>query len=306
MAKKTTTVTTEEEVTPEVNPKAEEHDKKVLEALETKDEGALEIKTEDLNEETPKEEKKEEEKSEEKVESAPQPPLDKETIKKELKEEVTQDVKEEIVSQLQGTKDEKEDAYARLEKEIWEKENRAPTYKEALDLIKTQAKEEIKTELNAEIEEEEKKAEETKKAEEAQQQELTESLNKDWDEQLEDLVKSGKIPAVKDPDNNEVTIIRNAEGKEIERIPVDEGKKARYELFKAMYSASEERIANNQKPLTNLKEIFYEHYNKDKQPAGANAPVSGVRKSVSQDSGTTFKYSDIHNAPMEDLLRQAQ
>ncbi|GEM_PF-4989570 len=298
MAKKKTTVIEEE--TPEATPEVEatlEHNKAVLEALTVDPNAPLEIDPTKLDEPATEEVKVEEPKVE--------PPIDKEAIKAELKEEVTKDIQAKIVEQLQGTKEEKKDAYADFEKEIWDKEGRTPTYKEALDLIKVQAKEEIKAELNAEVEAEQKQEQDTQKAQETQQQELNDSLNKDWDEQLGELVKAGRIPGIKDASDDRVQVVSDASGKEIERIPLEEGKRARYELFKAMYLASEERINTGAKPLTNLKEIYYEHYSKDKQPAGANAPIAGVRKSVSQDSGTSFKYSDIHNTPFEDLLKQA-
>lgn len=298
MATKKTTTTVEE-----TTPEAEEHDKKVLEALENKD-TPLEIDPEKMDD------KPEEPKVEEKPAEVIPEPLDKDAIKAELKAEVTEEVKKELTDKLEGTKKEQKDAYADFEKQIWDKEGRNPSYKEALDFVKTQAKSEIKAELDAEIAEEEKQQVEAQKQTEAQtaqaQQQLNDTLNKDWDEQLDDLVKSGRIPAIKDPNDNRVQVIKDAEGKETERIPLDPGKRARYDLFKAMYVASDERIKNDAKPITNLKEIYYEHYKKDKQPPGANAPIAGVRKSVSQDKGESFSYNEVHSKSFEDLLREAR
>ncbi len=280
MSKKTTTIV-EEDITP-----AEKHDEAVLEALSGDE--AVTIDPQKLDE--PAEEKKEEIKVEE-------------TPKEEPKVE-PEEKKEEVIKEIEAAKEdqtpEQKDEYDKFVEDYTKQHGKAPEWKQVADFLKDQ----VKADLQAEVEQEEKQEAETQKAQEEEQQKLNDSLNKDWDEQLDELVKAGKIPSIKDPNNNEVQVITNAEGKEIERIPLEPGKKARYDLFKAMYVASEDRIANKQKPLTNLKEIFYEHYGK-KQPAGADAPIAGARKSVSQTS-PTFNYTDIHNVSTEQLLEEAR
>jgi hypothetical protein len=73
-----------------------------------------------------------------------------------------------------------------------------------------------------------------------------------------------------------------------------------------MYSVTNQRIAEKKPAVTNLKEVYYEHYQgkSNKQPAGADAPVSGGSRQVEPDSGD-YKYDDINKASFYDILRSS-
>lgn len=290
--KKTTTTTVEEEITP-----VEEHDQNVLDALSTTEETPeLEIKTEELDDpetETPTET------------PAVEPTIDKEALKEELKTELSEEVKKEVEALKTDQTPDQKDEYDKFVDDYTTKNGQAPEWKQVATFLKEQAKTELKAELDAEVEQEKQQELEATKAQESRQQETNDTLNKQWDRQIDDLVKTGKIVGIKDPNDVRVQDIKDANGKVIEQIPLEPGKRARYELFKTMYLASEEEIQAGGEPITNLKEVFYEHYNKDKQPAGADAPIAGIRKSVSQDNGR-LDYNEVHNKSFEDLLIEAQ
>lgn len=202
--------------------------------------------------------------------SEPEKPMEKEIDVSEVKEELKKEVKEEISAEV---KDELvKSITGKTEEEIeektpWAKEGRTP---KDYDEIATWAKDQAKTELQKEDEEVKKKTEEKEKAN-------LEYWNKTWDTQLEGLEKEGKIPKVENKED-----------------PNDAGLKARKDLF----------VAANENKEYNLELVYYKHYDKKKQPAGADAPVSGGRKSVSKEPEGEFKYSEIHGArELSDLVK---
>lgn len=177
-----------------------------------------------------------------------------------------EDIVNEIVSKTTQTKTEVKDEYADFEKEIWDKEKRTPTYKEALEFVKISALKSIKEEQQKEVEA--KQAEE-KTRQEAEKTQI-DSFNKYVDEQIDDLKVAGKITT-------------------------DDEKKA---LFQAMLEVNTQRAKENKPLIYSVKEIFYEHYKKpNQQPAGADAPVATGR-GPSDTTDKELDYSkDVHSVP---------
>jgi len=132
-------------------------------------------------------------------------------------------------------------------------------------------------------EQEEAKKTETQKKEEAQKQ-----YDRYIDSQLDDLVKSNKLPPIKnDKDEKDLGVME------------------RRNLFKTMYDVNMKIAEENkslppeqQKPLINsLKEIFYEHYKPmSTQPAGHDAPVAGKTSVVAPSNEDEIDYKEIHKA----------
>jgi len=131
-------------------------------------------------------------------------------------------------------------------------------------------------------EQEEAKKTEAQKKEEAQNQ-----YNKYIDNQLDDLVKSNKLPPVRNKDDEK-----------------DLGVMERRNLFKTMYDVNIKIAEENktlppeqQKPLINsLKEIFYEHYKPmSTQPAGYDAPVAGKTSVIAPTNDEEIDYREIHS-----------
>lgn len=266
--------------------KTENTEEKPLDAAEVHEKSLEELIAEDNASQAgetpePKEEIKAEEKAEEtpELKEEPKPEPTPQIDPDKLKAEISQEVAQKVVESLTGGEKKEGEQYP------WEKEGRSPTYDEALQYVKEKAKAEIKAELEAEVEEEERKeaeqAEQTKKA----QQDTNEAWGTYWANQLKELEQSGKIPAVQQAGD-----------------PGDAGVKARVALFSKMREVSEERQSKGQPVISSLKEIFYEHYTPNSQPAGADAPVFGGGKSVSTPDQKDFSYSEIHNASVEDLL----
>lgn len=246
--------------------------------------------TEEVDETPVKEEAVAETPKEEKVVEAKAPEIDIAAIKAEVAAEIlpqaTDAAKKSLVEQLTGGKDQNE--YEKWVSDL-QKEGRNPTYAEALKFVKGQAKDEILAELNKEVSDEEEKDILTKQQQEENQKATQAYYNKQWDQQLTDLEKSGKIPPITDAKNEN-----------------DPGNRARTALFEAL----NERIAADQKggriPSYSLIEIFYEGYRDPQaQPPGATAPVFGQRKGVSPNTGPQgFKYSDIKGKKPSDILAE--
>jgi len=130
-------------------------------------------------------------------------------------------------------------------------------------------------------EQEEAKKTEAQKKEEAQNQ-----YNRYIDDQLDDLVKSNKLPPIKDKDNEK-----------------DLGIMERRNLFKTMMdvnmkiSEENKNLPDDQKkPLINsLKEIYYEHYKPmSTQPAGVDAPIAGKTSVIPPSNDEEIDYKEIH------------
>lgn len=185
-----------------------------------------------------------------------------------------EELKTEIVGALQQTaqktKEEATDEYAKFEKEVWEKENRTPTYKEALEFIKTSA---IQTLKDEEAKKQQEIQEQQKRQEEYNKQQI-ESFNRYTDDQLADLKAVGKITT-------------------------DEERRA---LFQAMLDTNVQRQKEGKPPILSIKEIYYEHYKAPSaQPAGADAPVSPGTGSVDRET-PEINYNDIRRKSFMDIL----
>lgn len=229
--------------------------------------------------------------SEDKPKEEPAPTLDEEAVKKqakeelreELKNEVNQEVTQRIIEGITGKKVTDEPEYLQFIKNIQEKEKRDPTYIEALQFLKDATKTEVMAELKKEADEEtetEKEAEET-------ETKKNEEWNNYWNGQISDLEEATLIPKIAD-----------------EKDQNDPGVKARIALFTAMTDYNATRKADG-KPVTySLKEIYYEIYSKRQVP-GANAPITGINKGVSQDN-KEYSYEDIHNPSMEKIVEENQ
>ena len=244
---------------------------------------------EDFLSEEPKETPKD--KPEDKPEAPPEapeapeePPLEepKETPEVDvtaLKEEVTKEVTEGIAQRLIGERKPEE------ELSPWEKEGRNPKdYDEIANYVADLTQKRI-AEQQAEVrkEEEEERARQTE-----YQQKTNEEWNTYWNEQLEDLRAQDKLPKVVKADDEK-----------------DAGRVAERGIFNQMFQLNIKRNAEGKVPITNIKEFYYEHYkNPTDQPPGADAPISGGRKSVDEGKNKEeYTYEEINSARnFEDLL----
>jgi hypothetical protein len=75
----------------------------------------------------------------------------------------------------------------------------------------------------------------------------------------------------------------------------------RKELFKTMLDVNTERQKEGKAPIYSIKEVFYEHYKKDKQPAGADAPIS-MGKGVNPPEEKDINYAEVHKKSFADIL----
>lgn len=169
-----------------------------------------------------------------------------------------------------------------------------------------------------------KKFEEKEKATVAEQQKSEQEeqvkinqMNKQWDDELDRMVKSNLIPA---PSQQALDIRTKLYGlredyikregsmgaeekkgleaqmdKLITDLMTDPHMKARTDLFQALRE-------NN---LRSLEQAYLYHYKPtSKQPAGADAPVSGGGTHVPANNSEDFTYDEIHNTSFEDLIMQ--
>lgn len=131
-----------------------------------------------------------------------------------------------------------------------------------------------------------KQDEEIKRVQEDNEKEAKEQnkkWNDYWDTELDDLVKAGKLPEVKNEDD-----------------PNDKGKLARIKLFKKMQEIGLQRQKEGLTPITSVKLVYYEHYQDDEVP-GADAPVSFSKKGVNSESSDEYSYHDIHGKTIDQI-----
>jgi hypothetical protein len=220
------------------------------------------------------------EEKEEKIED--KSPIDVDKLKEDLKQEVTKEVTEKNVEKMKEvfglTEDQKK------EQTPWEKENRNPSWTEALEYMAAKNKEDTKKEVFEELQRQKDEVENKQKEEQEHQETIEKQYNDMWDSQIEDLVSKGRIPKMV------------KEG--------DDGYNARVELFKTMSLVNQERSKQGLPLITNLKEIFLDHYKAPTtQPDGGDAPIAGAKKSVSNNSEDKLSYHEIHGSSFEDLMR---
>lgn len=137
---------------------------------------------------------------------------------------------------------------------------------------------------------------EIEKTETQKKQEAQDNYNKYIDNQLDDLVKSNKLPPIQNKDDEK-----------------DLGIQERRNLFKTMMDVNVKIAEENknlppeqQKPLiTSLKEIFYEHYKPlSTQPAGHDAPVAGKTSVVAPTTEDEIDYREIRKTGFMDFFKK--
>lgn len=220
-------------------------------------------------EETPEPEAKTEEVEEEE--------FDLEEFKKSTIEETKKAVAKDIAESLGLSKEEEEQSKDEGLIPPWEKrgETKPKSWKEnneyTVDLVNWKRKQEEERVAKAQDEQEEEAKEINKKWQDY------------WDTELDELEKTNKIPAVKNPDD-----------------PNDAGKKARVKLFSKMHELGLERQAKGLAPINSVKLIFYEHYESD-EPAGADAPISFGKSGAPTSGGDDYTYEEIHGSSFDKL-----
>lgn len=229
------------------------------------------------NTEEPKEELKEPETPP--TETPKEPEVDPAKIAEEAARKVLDEQEARQVAEDEAKKKElspEEDAYATWEKELWEKEKRQPTYREALDFVKEQAKSDIQAEQAVKETERQKELEATK----TQLEENTKKINAIVDDELVDLYRGKKLTPIKDINN-----------------PSDQGRLEKESLFKKWAEVNIDRRAKGLPDILSATRIAEFYWTKPTaQPAGADAPIAGNQGSATPPS-TEQEYSN------EDLKR---
>lgn len=219
-------------------------------------------------------------------------------LKDELKDEISEETAKKVVKFL-GV----ETAEGDENKPPWEKENRNPTYEEAINWAMTQAQpelvnkvtEQVKEELKKEAEEEEKKQQEEVEKTKQLEDQRTEQWTNVWNNQFGELEGKGLIPKV---------VQENVQLDE-KGLPLDPGKRARYEIFQTMQQVSAERTGQGGAPLMSVIEAYFMHHKPSStQPAGENAPVFGANKGVGTADSGQFTHSQVQGASFESILAE--
>lgn len=203
--------------------------------------------------------------------------VDPEKMKAEVKEQVTKELADSITKAITGEKkatQEERDKYEVIAENFAKEKGRNPTWFELVKFIK----DDIREEMKAEAEQQTKQQEEEKKRVEQDNKARSDAFNKHIDEQLDELLKGGKLPNTPE---------------------------ARKALFQAMYDVNTKRVQEGKQPIYSIKEIFYEHYKApNTQPAGADAPISAGRGNTQPDSTEDYSYQDIRKTPWDGFFRR--
>lgn len=256
------------------------------EKAEKKEEPVVEV-------ETPKEEKPpvvEEKVVEEKV--------DVKEVAREAAKEATEQLKKEI-DEIKGQNLSKKDEKEAIEeaKTKWTKEGRNPKdYDEIVEEAENRAfnrmqkfieeRETKKAEEEAQRTKEEKEA--AQKAEE-QNKTAQERAQENLSNEIKELEEGGYIPKVTDENN-----------------PDDEGVVTRKALFQKGLEINNDRIAKGLPPESSIAKIFFMHFKGvNKQPAGADAPISGNKPSaVPKTSEKPYIYARDHNKTLSQIMQE--
>lgn len=237
-------------------------------------------------------EEKPEVKEEVKEEVKPEPKEEEVEIDpQKMKEEIAATVKKETVDKItraltgkEETTQEQRDKYEVIAEKFAKEKGRNPTWFELVKFIK----DDIREEMKAESEQERKQREELIKRNQEVDKERSKAFNQYIDEQLDELLKNGKLPKVINKDD-----------------PQDRGVMARKALFQTMYDVNTKRVKEGKQPIYSVKEIFYEHYTPPtQQPAGADAPISAGRGTAVADTGEDYSYAEIKKKSFLDLFRK--
>lgn len=224
------------------------------------------------NTDEPEEEKPvvEEEKPEEVV-TPEEPPIDQtELIQKTADETVAKVIAEQQrIAEENKPEEPKKDEYDQFVEDFNGKEGRVPNWKEVAEWVGDRAKESLKAEQQAQIDEQ--KQQETAR-QEVYDKELK-RVNEVIDAQLDDLYATNKLTKIVDPNSSS-----------------DQGIVERRALFEALQEKNKQiEVANEQRaregkplfPAATLKEVYYDGYVKpNAQPAGVDAPVSASRNAT--------------------------
>ena len=196
-----------------------------------------------------------------------------------IEAEVTKKVSERIIKTLTGGSEE-EIKGALGEQSPWAKEGRNPKDYDEIAQWATELalkkQEAVKAQETEDAKEKEKEAAKL-------QTERAEAFNKYWDTQLNELYEGGKLPKIK-----------NAEDEN------DLGVKARKALFSKMIEVNEQRTKEGKEPIYSLKEIYYEH--PINEEPGMEAPVSAGRGAVPAE-GEGYEY--VGNKSFLDIIKGA-
>lgn len=266
--KKTTTVTTEEELPQDQYNYKEDHDKSMA-AVATE-------KFIDEKEEEPVVEKKEpvkEPAKEEEIEFNPE----------QLKAEAAEEAANKILERFTGVKEKKDEKDQELVSP-WAKEGRNPKdYEEIADWAV--AKKAILDERSY------KEYQELTTKEQAAKQKATEEQEKSFlafvGSELNELYSLKELPTIKDTND-----------------PKDPGVVATNELLQAMATVNADRASKGEPLIYSINKIYHHFYKpSNRQPAGADAPVSmGSRNSRQSDSDDSkFVYARDHKKSFRQL-----
>ena len=264
------------------------------------------------NKETPEKVEKQEEVEDKVQEKVKEVKEKKATERKEkIIEESVKAAKEAVIAEQKAKEEalKKEEDDKKAKEELEKKRNYQPKWKlnpdadkddkgnpipNSYDEIFEEAKVGAKTEILAELEEKErtraaeeaKKMEEAKNVEEAKKQ-ADAQLNQQIEDEYNELVSEGKLPAIKDSNNQE-----------------DEGVKAKTNLFKVGMEYNNERIKEGKRPIASLKLIYYEKFKEPvKQPAGDKAPIAGSSATTTQaNNEPTVNYKDLHRMSYREIM----
>lgn len=197
-----------------------------------------------------------------------------EAARKVVEEQETRRIEAEKAEREVKEPTDKEKSYLDWESKFKEKNDRSPTYLEALAFVEEQA---IASIEQRQIETENQKKAETERVQ-AEQDAETERMNAYVDDELQDLYTANKLTKIKDPNN-----------------PSDQGVVERKALFNTWQQVNEERKNKGLPEIISATRIYEFYYKKPSaQPAGADAPISGNRSSaVSPSSEQEYSYQDL-------------
>lgn len=208
----------------------------------------------------------------------PAPQLSAEEIAKQTADEI--EAREKAAAEEQAKKEaeaqptDKEKEYLAWEDEFKKRENRPPTYSEALKFVGDQAV----AEIEARAAEKDRVAQEEQEKAQKAQEESDKQLNAIVDDELNELYNAGKLTKIQDPNN-----------------PSDQGVVERQALFAKWQEVNMDRKTRGLPPIVSPIRIYDFYYTKpNAQPPGANAPVAGNKGSATPPSSEqSYTYQDI-------------
>lgn len=236
---------------------------------------------------------------EEQTEEKPQPEekLNTQQLKSEIAEEVVK-----AITTGNETKQEKDDLLDLVNEKMkdapWVKEGRNPSYLEAVawttKIAIPLAAQQAKEELERQIEEEDAQEQAAQQVQQEEKQRINQAWQKQWDDEFATLEASGEIPPIK------------ASNTDSKAYAADPGVKARVAIMQKMSQESQARQLQGKPILTNVVQTYYQYVKpsqkENEQPAGADAPIFGSQKSVTQSNPDNYSYDEIHGKSVYDIL----